>query len=1017
MRVDISVLGRFTVRVDDSEVPAALFGGRLTRQLIRVLVARRGSVVTRDALVEDLWAEGPPADPDANLNVLVNRARRALGDPSLIRTVAGGYVLGEDVSLTVDAQRFADGVEMARKRLDHDPAGALASAQDALDLWGEPWADDVDADWARSHRNRLERLHQECLELGATAALRVGKHVRARELAEDAVAAASLREPAYLLLIKALALNGDQAAALAAYRRLRRQLADELGIDPSVETEQLHGRVLRGEFSASLGSDREGAATSVPFAGRTRELAALRKAGRVALVSGQPGAGKSRLLAEFAASVSGTVITARAVLPERERPWSLAQELLRAAMDSGFSPRKILPARSVAALAELLPELADATTEIRADPGTSRALTLEGSVHLFRASGRVLLLVDDLQWADASSLELLALLAARAQNVSMVLAFRTGEMSGRFLSDLRASARPDEILLAALDAAAIGELAGDPRLARLLVEETDRTPFAIVEVLRSIEGDDAEDRVDHARNVARSGRRRSILLRVEPQAAAARDLLGLLALLGRPSSAEFLARACGSSTETVTEHLGRLADAELVSCAGRGFGTYHDLVAETVRETLAPVEKARLHKLLATALATGSTDDGERARHLAGAGDNSAATVAYAEAARHQLDRFADQEAQHLAEAGLALDPDDDVRAELLEVRAESRARTAELAGARDDLRVALTLAHEGPVRARLLTRLAGMSSGSDDLVRAANLVELALTEAGDDPIARARALAAGAIIDMNLERRSRAQRRYDEALALYERAGDARGVADILDARAMAIFLDGEVDTAIDAFEQVAQLFADSGNLLRIVTPRSTRGHALVFAGQPERGLVDAEAAVELANSLGHVEGESGARWIHSEALTAIGMVDKAIEAAGKAASLAAQVGHRGWSATAARALGVAHEAAGDLVAAEAAFRRSLELSTHFPLFACWAHARLGLVLIARGQLDEAVDHVDTALVTGPPMGHYDARLAACALARAKGDPRLDTLLADAIELAAGGGHRASLERLRALR
>lgn len=156
MRVDISVLGRFTVRVDDSEVPAALFGGRLTRQLIRVLVARRGSVVTRDALVEDLWAEGPPADPDANLNVLVNRARRALGDPSLIRTVAGGYVLGEDVSLTVDAQRFADGVEMARKRLDHDPAGALASAQDALDLWGEPWADDVDADWARLHRNRLE---------------------------------------------------------------------------------------------------------------------------------------------------------------------------------------------------------------------------------------------------------------------------------------------------------------------------------------------------------------------------------------------------------------------------------------------------------------------------------------------------------------------------------------------------------------------------------------------------------------------------------------------------------------------------------------------------------------------------------------------------------------------------------------------------------------------------------------------------------------------------------------------
>lgn len=123
-------------------------------------------------------------------------------------------------------------------------------------------------------------------------------------------------------------------------------------------------------------------------------------AGQVALVSGQPGTGKSRLLAEFAASAGGTVISARAVLPE----------------------------------------LADETTETAVDPGTSRALILEGSVRLLRASGRVLLLVDDLQWADASSLDQLALLAARADNVSMVLAFRAGEMSGRFLSEFLAEA-------------------------------------------------------------------------------------------------------------------------------------------------------------------------------------------------------------------------------------------------------------------------------------------------------------------------------------------------------------------------------------------------------------------------------------------------------------------------------------------------------------------------------------------------------------------------------------------------
>jgi hypothetical protein len=97
-------------------------------------------------------------------------------------------------------------------------------------------------------------------------------------------------------------------------------------------------------------------------------------------------------------------------------------------------------------------------------------------------------------------------------------------------------------------------------------------------------------------------------------------------------------------------------------------------------------------------------------------------------------------------------------------------------------------------------------------MIRAANLVELAVVEAADDPAARARALATSAIIDMNLERRARAESRYKEALTLFEQVGDARGVADILDARAMAVFLDGDMGTAVDAFDRVAQLFVDSG-------------------------------------------------------------------------------------------------------------------------------------------------------------------------------------------------------------
>jgi tetratricopeptide (TPR) repeat protein len=142
-------------------------------------------------------------------------------------------------------------------------------------------------------------------------------------------------------------------------------------------------------------------------------------------------------------------------------------------------------------------------------------------------------------------------------------------------------------------------------------------------------------------------------------------------------------------------------------------------------------------------------------------------------------------------------------------------------------------------------------------------------------------------------------------------------------DARAMAVFLDGDIGTAVDAFDRVAQLFVDSGNLLRVVTPRSTRGHALVVAGRPREGLADTEAALDLSRSLGYPEGEAMVLWQNSEALTALGRTAEAKHAAANAVSIAERVGRRGWTATALRSIGIAYEATGDLPTAEDAFRR----------------------------------------------------------------------------------------------
>ncbi|MGY1681817.1 tetratricopeptide repeat protein [Geodermatophilus sp. SYSU D01176] len=230
-----------------------------------------------------------------------------------------------------------------------------------------------------------------------------------------------------------------------------------------------------------------------------------------------------------------------------------------------------------------------------------------------------------------------------------------------------------------------------------------------------------------------------------------------------------------------------------------------------------------------------------------------------------------------------------------------------------------------------------------------------------------------------------------------------------------MAGFLDGGITAGVTRFAEVARLYTDLGDLLRVVTPRSTRAHALLFAGRPAEGLPDSDAAVRLALDLGALEAEAYARWHRSELLTGCGRVEEALEDAARALAAAEQLAHRGWTATALRAQGLALRASGRTPAAESVFRRSLAAAAGLPLFTCWAHAQLALVLTDQGRLAEAADHVARALATGPPLGRYEARLAEVVLARARGDPDAGALAAGALRRARSGGHLMSARLLAA--
>ncbi len=218
-----------------------------------------------------------------------------------------------------------------------------------------------------------------------------------------------------------------------------------------------------------------------------------------------------------------------------------------------------------------------------------------------------------------------------------------------------------------------------------------------------------------------------------------------------------------------------------------------------------------------------------------------------------------------------------------------------------DELKVALGAAGSAPARSLALSRMATFAAGADDYGRASRLAELALLEAADDVAANAEALAAAATIDMNRGRLDDAERRAEEALACFDRLGDAHGRARMLDLAAVRTFLAGHIRAGVQALAEVADRFEEIGDAFHSITARSTCGHGLVHMDRAPEGLAHIERALEIATDLRHREMVGYCLWHRSEAL--------------------------------------------------AAFRRGLEAAAGLPLFESWAASQLALVLVTLGR------------------------------------------------------------------
>jgi DNA-binding SARP family transcriptional activator len=223
-------------------------GGPKQRSLLAILLLHANKVVSTDRLIDELWGAAPPATAPKSLQVLVSRLRKKLGDGRLA-THAPGYVLLVDPA-EFDLARFEQLVEEAKGAA---PENAARKLRQALELWrGAALADLAYEPFAQAEMARLEELRLAVLGQRIDADLATGRHAELVGELEALVVQHPLRERLRCQLMLALYRSARQAEALDAYRAARRELSEELGLEPSEELRRLEKAILQQDPGLDL---------------------------------------------------------------------------------------------------------------------------------------------------------------------------------------------------------------------------------------------------------------------------------------------------------------------------------------------------------------------------------------------------------------------------------------------------------------------------------------------------------------------------------------------------------------------------------------------------------------------------------------------------------------------------------------------------------------------------------------------------------------------------------------------
>ncbi|MFC6042714.1 BTAD domain-containing putative transcriptional regulator [Nocardioides hankookensis] len=643
-RVDIGVLGTSTLTVGDRCTPLS---AHRMRSLLAVLVLGHGRPIPVENIIDAVWSGRPSPSARNTLQGYVARMRRLLdpqrqphADWKYLQLGPAGYQLTLPAD-QIDVSRFDNVVTVVQEQLStlpdltrpalsadmesHDRA--QAAVLDALTLWrGDPFHDLGDHPLAAGERRRLEEARLDAQTAVAVLDLTMGRARSAAVALEELVAACPLREQLWRLWAVALVRCDRQAHALDVLTRLRTTLAVELGIDPSPAARRLQLDILRQDPSI-LGTqpmmvgrtlkDRDQpmaapgpvskhatrfAPNRLPLIGRERELLALKNAVRATVdggvghceVVGDAGMGKSRLIADVVGWVREhhLAIVTSVRNPSAGQAVPLA-ELVRALTSLADRSGVPLPPQSL-----LSPSLA--ATDLC--PG---AEAISDFLRKACAIAPVLLVVEDAQWADTATLEILGYVAERLIDVPLMLvvsrrlgggssagdALTVSMMrSGGVVLQLRELLRAEvELLATTVSDCILSEAEIDA-----LHQRTGGNPQYVVEILR--DGRPVDNRLPPS--LAAMIRRRVEVL--PPLTSVA---LQVAAVMGRQFSADVVL-AYGSAEGTdVAEGLESARAAGVVHHRSDGSWEFSsDVVHDALLGSIPPFDLSGLHARVAEAM-------------------------------------------------------------------------------------------------------------------------------------------------------------------------------------------------------------------------------------------------------------------------------------------------------------------------------------------------------------------------------------------------------------------------------